>query len=163
VRRGDLDRQDPIEDEYDYLEMLDALSAAGAEFLIIGAHALAVHGRPRATAGVDLWIHATPDNAARVWHALVAFGAPLGELRQDDFATSAVVYQIGRAPDRIDLRTAVTGISFEDAWSARVTAQLEGRSVPIIGRDHLIANKRALGRLRDLADLEELESGADPE
>ncbi|HYM60445.1 MAG TPA: hypothetical protein VEZ11_06085 [Thermoanaerobaculia bacterium] len=141
----------------DYLEMLDALFAAGAEFLVVGAHALAVHGRPRATGDLDLWIRSTPENAARVWQALLLFGAPLDELQLHDLYTPGVVFQIGRAPNRIDLLTSITGVDFDDAWRARVQANVEGRSIPVLGREQLIANKRAVGRLRDLADVEDLE------
>ena len=75
----------------------------------------------------------------------------------DDLATAGVVYQIGRAPNRIDLLTSITGVKFEDAWPSRVEARVEGRTVPVIGRNELIVNKRAVGRLRDLADIEDLE------
>lgn len=141
----------------DYLDMLDALSAAGAEYLVVGAHAVAVHATPRATGDLDVWVRATPENARRVWRALVAFGAPLDELTEADLTTLGVVYQIGRAPNRIDLLTSITGVEFDVAWERRVTAELEGRSIPILGKAELIANKKAVGRLRDLADVEELE------
>jgi hypothetical protein len=141
----------------DYLEMLDALSAAGADYLIVGAHALAVHGRPRATGDLDIWVRATPENAARVWQALLAFGAPLHELQPADLSTPDIVYQIGRVPNRIDVLTSITGVEFEEAWTRRVEASVEGRTIPVLGRAELIANKRAVGRLRDLADVEELE------
>lgn len=141
----------------DFVEMLDALSAAGAEFLVVGAHALAVHGHPRATGDLDLWVRPTPENAARVWNALVAFGAPLDELRVEDLAAPEVVFQIGVSPDRIDILTSITGVTFDEAWPARVSAEVCGRTIPILGREHLLANKRATARTRDLADVEELE------
>jgi hypothetical protein len=141
----------------DFVEMLDALSGANAEFLVVGAHALAVHGYPRATGDLDLWIRATPENAERVWKALVAFGAPLDDLRLDDLSTPEVVFQIGVAPNRIDLLTSISGVVFDEAWEARVSADVSGRTIPVLGRAQLLANKRATGRLRDLADVEELE------
>lgn len=141
----------------DYLDMLDALSAAGAEFLVVGAHAVAVHATPRATGDLDVWVRPTPDNARRVWRALVAFGAPLDDLSEADLTTPGVVYQIGRAPNRIDLLTSITGVDFQQAWEHRVTADLDGRAIPILGKDELIVNKKAVGRLRDLADVEDLE------
>lgn len=142
----------------DWLEMLDALSAAGAEFLIVGAHALAVHGRPRATGDLDIWIRPTAENAERVWRALVTFGAPLDELQVSDLSTEGVVFQIGLVPKRIDLLTSITGVDFESAWRNRVETRVDGRSLSVLGREELIANKRAVGRLRDLADLEDLEA-----
>ena len=141
----------------DFAEMLDALSAARADFLIVGAHALAAHGRPRATGDLDIWVRPTPDNAARVWSALGVFGAPLGELTLDDLATSGVVFQIGVEPARIDILTALTGLVFDDAWSRREIFEVEGRSLPFLSRYDLIRNKSALARPRDLADIADLE------
>ena len=143
----------------DFAEMLAALSAAGADFMVIGAHAVAVYARPRATGDLDIWIRSTPDNAARVWVALSAFGAPLHELTRDDLATDDLVFQIGVAPNRIDLLTTIGGVSFDDAWNRRTTVELWGLAVPVIGRDDLITSKRAAGRPRDLADLADLEGG----
>ncbi len=141
----------------DFAEMLDGLSAARADFLIIGAHALAAHGRPRATGDLDIWVRQTRDNAERVWSALVEFGAPLRELTLEDLATSGVVFQIGIEPARIDILTAVTGLLFDDAWSHRETFEVDGRALPFLSREDLIRNKAALGRPRDLADIDDLQ------
>ena len=141
----------------DFAEMLSALSEAGADFLVIGAHAVAVHARPRATGDLDIWVRATPENAERVWTALVAFGAPLHQLTRKDLASDDVVFQIGVAPNRIDLLTTIAGVSFDEAWPRRTTVELWGLSVPVIGREDLVRSKRAAGRPRDLADLAELE------
>ena len=94
----------------DYVEMLAALSAAGAEYLVVGAHALAAHGAPRATGDLDLWVRPTPENARRVWQALEAFGAPLHELTLGDLSRPDVVFQIGLVPQRIDILTSITGV-----------------------------------------------------
>ena len=107
----------------------------------------------------DIWIRPTGENAARVWNALVSFGAPLTELRIDDLATPEIVFQIGIAPARIDLLTSITGVDFSDAWSRREIISVEGRRLPFISRDDLIRNKRAVGRPRDLADVDDLEKG----
>lgn len=141
----------------DFAEMLDALLAAGAEFLIVGAHALAAHGRPRATGDLDIWVRPSGENAERVWRALVRFGAPLTELRIDDLAAPEVVFQIGIAPARIDILTSVTGLQFEEAWPRRQIIEIEGRLLPFLSREDLIRNKSALGRPRDLADIDDLE------
>jgi hypothetical protein len=141
----------------DFAEMLDALSAARAEFLIVGAHALAAHGRPRATGDLDIWIRATAANAERVWGALVKFGAPLSELRVEDLATPEIAFQIGIAPARIDILTSLTGLKFEEAWPRRQIVEIEGRSLPFLSREDLIRNKAAVGRPRDLADIDDLE------
>jgi hypothetical protein len=141
----------------DFAEMLAALSAAGAEYLLVGAHALAAHGVVRATGDLAVRIRPTPDNASKVWRALLAFGAPLQELTERDLATPDVVFQIGVAPYRIDLLTSIDGVSFDDAWRNRTTVRVEGQEIALIGREDFLRNKRATGRLRDLADAEELE------
>lgn len=143
---------------HDFADLLRAFIDHEVRFLIIGAYALAVHGRPRATGDLDLWVDATPENAARTMRALQAFGAPLADLREADLATPGVVFQIGIAPVRIDILTSVSGVSFGEAWPARVAAEFAGVDVPVIGKAHLIANKRALGRPRDVVDVQELES-----
>lgn len=140
----------------DFLDMLSALDAAGSEYLIVGAHAVAAHGRPRATGDLDIWVRPTPENAARVYQALQHFGAPLHDLTLDDLASPDVVFQIGVPPVRIDLLTSISGVSFDAAWANRVTIALGTLAVPVLGRRELLHNKRASGRPRDLADLAEL-------
>jgi len=136
--------------------MLSALSAAGAEFLVVGAHALAAHGVPRATGDLDLWVRASAENAERVWEALEQFGAPLHDLTIEDLARPDVVFQIGVVPQRIDLLTSITGVRFDDAWANRVLVEIGELEVPVLGRSELVRNKRAVGRTRDLADIAEL-------
>lgn len=140
----------------DFVEMLSALSAAGAEFLVVGAHALAAHGHPRATGDLGIWVRATQENAACVWRALASFGAPLDELSEADLLAPDLVFQIGVAPHRIDILTGITAVSFSKAWPRRVSFRLDGVDIAVIGREDLIANKRAVGRPQDLADLERL-------
>jgi hypothetical protein len=100
----------------DFVEMLSALCEAGAEFLIVGAHALAVHGTPRATGDLDIWVRPAGDNAARVMSALRKFGAPLFDLSEEDLSHPGIVFQIGLPPARIGLLTQISGVQFEDAW-----------------------------------------------
>ena len=140
----------------DFVEMLSALSEAGADFLLIGAHALAAHGRPRATGDLDIWVRPTHENASRVWAALLRFGAPLHEISLADLRTPGVVFQIGLVPSRIDLLTSISGVEFDDAWNNRITISVSGVTIPTIGREDLIRNKLAAGRPRDLADAAEL-------
>src|SRR6266702_883826 len=103
-----------------------------------------------------VWTLTTQACASKVWRALLAFGAPLQELTERDLATPELVFQIGVAPYRIDLLTSIDGVSFEEAWTHRTTVRVEGHEIPLIGRADLLRNKRATGRLRDLADAEEL-------
>ncbi len=144
----------------DYSDMLSAFSAEGVEYLVVGAYALATHAVPRATGDIDLWVRPTPANAQKVMAALRQFGAPLGELTEADLSTPGLMFQIGVAPRRIDILTAIDGVTFEEAWAGRFNVDMGTQSVPIIGRRELIKNKRATGRTKDLADVELLE-GAD--
>jgi hypothetical protein len=141
----------------DFSDILSALSAEGAEYLLVGAYALAAHGVPRATGDIDIWIRPTAENAARVFEALKRFGAPLQALRPDDLAQAGTVFQIGVAPVRIDILTAIDGVEFGEAWSRRIDRLVEGLTVPVIGRADLITNKRATGRARDAADADQLD------
>jgi hypothetical protein len=138
----------------DFVGLLRALSEADARYLIVGAYAVTFHSRPRATGDLDIWIDATPENASRVMDALAAFGAPLMDLTEADLATPGIVYQIGVPPRRIDLLTSITGVTFGEAWPARVSGAFGDIECPFIGRAELARNKRALGRRQDLADLE---------
>jgi hypothetical protein len=140
----------------DFVALLRELSAAEARFLVVGAYALAHHARPRATGDLDLWIDRSEENAARVYRALRAFGAPMSDLSEQDLTEPDLVYQIGMAPRRIDILTSLTGLSFAEAWSARSAGKLGDVDCWFLGREPLIRNKRALGRARDLADLETL-------
>ena len=142
-----------------FREMLSAFIAEGVEFLIVGAYALAAHGVPRATGDLDFWVRPGDDNARRVLQALAAFGAPLHDLAAEDLTQPDVVFQIGVEPARIDILTEIDGVAFDEAWAGRVVSEIDGLRVPVIGRAELIRNKRALGRTRDLADIEALEQG----
>ncbi|MBA3584692.1 MAG: hypothetical protein H0W36_09240 [Gemmatimonadetes bacterium] len=143
----------------DWTDVLGALAESGARFLVVGAHALAVHGVPRGTQDLDVWVDPSMDNAERVWRGLAAFGAPLQELgiHPEDLRRSGTVIQLGLPPNRIDLLTGISGVpDFDTAWAERVEHAFGGRRVPFIGRATLIDNKRASGRRKDLVDLEAL-------
>jgi hypothetical protein len=143
----------------DWTELLLTLLDAQVRFLVVGAHAMAVHGVPRGTQDLDVWVDPTAENADRVWKALAWFGAPLETLRltPEDFTRRDVVVQLGVPPLRIDLLTAISGLpDFAAAWAGRREETVAGRTVPFLGRDDLVANKRAAGRTKDLADLEAL-------
>ncbi len=142
----------------DFRDILAELVRANARFLVVGAHALSVHGVPRSTVDLDVWVDASGDNAKRVWAALAAFGAPLEalDLAETDFTLPDKVIQLGLPPYRIDILTGVSGVSFGDAWEERVEDLFGDIRVPFIGRAAFIRNKRASGRLKDLADLESI-------
>lgn len=142
-----------------FVEMLTELSAAGAEYLVIGAHAVAAHGHLRGTRDIDIWVRPTRENASRVWKSLVQFGAPLRGLGPEDFATPETIYQIGVDPIRIDILTSPAGLDFDTAWPNRIYVGAKGtdQTFPFLGRDDLLRSKRATGRLQDLADAEAIE------
>ena len=144
----------------DFIDLLRSLSEAEARFLVVGAHALAAYGVPRATGDIDIWIPADKTNADRVFLALANFGAPLGALglSASDFAAPDTVVQIGLPPRRIDVLTGISGVDFEAAWERRISFTFSGVAVPVLGRDDLVANKRAAGRPKDLADLAVLDA-----
>jgi hypothetical protein len=138
-------------------EFIESLNSHGVEYLIVGAHALAFHGFPRYTGDVDVLLRPNPENAGRVEQVLIEFSfASLG-LRAADFLQAGRVVQLGMAPNRIDLLTSLTGVTFEEAWDRRVRGDLDGVPVAFLSREILIKNKRATGRAQDAADVEKLE------
>jgi hypothetical protein len=141
----------------DFVDLLRAFVGADVRFLIVGAYALAIHGRPRATGDLDIWVEPTPDNAARVMRGLAAFGAPLASVTEADFTAPGVTYQIGLPPGRIDILTDLTGLTFADAWDDCLRRPFGEVEVPFIGRAAFIRNKRATGRPKDLGDIEGME------
>jgi hypothetical protein len=144
----------------DFLDLLRSLSDAEARFLVVGAYAVSYHAEPRATGDLDVWVEATLENARRVHAALAAFGAPLDELTVADLADERTVFQMGVPPRRIDILTSITGVLFAKAWPERVEASYGEVRFPLLGREALITNKRAVGRPKDLLDLELLEKHA---
>lgn len=148
-----------IELPEDFRDLLIELSDAGAAFVVLGGHAVAFHGHPRATKDLDVLIRADADNAARVYRALAAFGAPLSafEVQPADFAAYDGVLQVGLPPRRIDILNRADGITFNEAIAEDASFTLEGRRIAVIGLAALLKNKRAAGRAQDLADIEALE------
>ncbi|MFL5386114.1 MAG: hypothetical protein ACJ8GN_26665 [Longimicrobiaceae bacterium] len=136
---------------------MDELSAAGADYLLVGAFALAVHEYPRATGDIDLWVRPTPENARRVWDALAKFGAPVDSLSVEELSRPGFFYQVGVAPVRVDILTSVDGVTFDEAWEEKEYHTLYGLEIPVISRRHLLINKKAAGRPKDLADAAWLE------
>jgi nucleotidyltransferase AbiEii toxin of type IV toxin-antitoxin system len=143
----------------DFKDALRLFADSRVDFLVVGAYALALHGAPRASGDIDLFVRPSPENSERVHAALARFGAPLetqgvGPL---DFARPGLVYQIGLPPRRIDVLTELSGVSFEEAYATRELAKLDGRTIPYIGREAFIRNKQASGRPKDLADVARLQ------
>jgi len=147
----------------DFRDLLLELADAGAQFVLVGGHAVAYHGHPRATKDMDVLIRASGDNAERVYRALAAFGAPLEEFAvgATDFATYDGVLQIGLPPRRVDILNRVDGITFDEAIADGAGFMLDGRTIPVIGHTALLKNKRAAGRPQDIADIAAITRKAD--
>ena len=140
----------------DLREFIALLNSRSVDYLIVGAFALAFHGVPRFTGDIDILVRASPENGARIEGVLRAFSfASLG-LTAADFQRPEQVIQLGHPPNRIDLLTSITGVSFEEAWADCVPGEMEGIPVRFLGKATLIRNKRATGRTQDKADLEAL-------
>jgi predicted nucleotidyltransferase len=142
----------------DWIELCRLFSAKGVDFLLIGGQAVIAHGYPRLTKDMDLWLRPTAENGQRVLNALTAFGTPFGDLVAERFTGPDLILMLGREPFRVDLLTHIPGVVFEDAWPRRVSITLDGETIPLIAREDLITNKKAVGRLQDLADVEALEA-----
>lgn len=140
----------------DFREFVGLLHARAVEYLVVGGYALAAHGHPRYTGDIDFWIRPGPGNLQRLLQALQDFGFGSLGLSTQDFTPDAVV-QLGQPPRRIDLMTTIDGVDFDRCYERRETVELEGVRLDIIGLEDFKANKRARGRLKDLADLEDLE------
>jgi len=141
----------------DYKDMLQVLLDNGVKFLLVGAYAMGVHGYPRATGDIDIWVEPSAENSALVYSSMAAFGAPLHGIDETTFTISGVVFQIGVAPRRIDIITKISGVEFDDAYQHRQIIEIEGLSVPILSFDDLVRNKRATGRDKDRLDADILE------
>lgn len=140
----------------DLREFVALLNSRKIKYLLVGGYAVAYHGLPRYTEDIDFLIETTPENASLVAVAVNDFGfANLG-LKPDDFLAPENVIQLGRAPNRIDLLTSVTAVSFEEAWKSKVQTELDGLPVWVISKDLLVRNKLATGRRQDLADVERI-------
>ena len=140
----------------DFRDLFAALNAAHADFLIVGGYALAVHGAPRFTKDLDVWIRANPDNAQKVWNALDEFGAPFLDLTIQDLSVPGIVFQMGLPPNRIDIITVIDGVEFDEAWEDRVSSAYGDQPVMVIGLEDLIRNKEATGRPQDNLDAQTL-------
>ena len=146
----------------DFDEFIESLIAHGVEFVVVGAYALAFHGAPRFTGDLDVLIRPTPENGARVLAALRDFGFPAPALQPADLADTRRMLQMGVEPVQIRVMGAISGVTWDAAWSDRVTGRLGRHDVAFLGRETFLRNKRAAARPKDLADIDALREG-DPE
>lgn len=144
----------------DFEDLLSTFTDHAVEYLVVGAHALAAHGLERASSNLEVWVRPSTENAARVFQALADFGSPMLDLSEDELAAPGFSFPIGVPPMRIDVITSIDGVDFSPAWADRLEVDVAGLRVPVLSRHHLVQNKRAAGRLQDLADVAALESRA---
>jgi hypothetical protein len=140
----------------DFKEFLKLLNVHQVEYLLIGGYAVGYHGYPRATADMDIWVAINPSNAQRIVIVLKEFGFDLPELSAELFLKEWQIIRMGVPPIRIEIATTVTGVNFNECFAERVVDTLDGIEVSLISLKHLKLNKKACGRHRDLADLENL-------
>jgi len=145
-----------MEIQPDFRELLALFNAHDVEFIVVGGYALAFHGVPRFTGDLDILVNSTAENPRRILDALDEFGFQSVGLSTGDFEKPDTVVQLGVPPVRVDLITSLTGVSSEEAFSTKVKGDFGDIQVHYVGREQFIANKRAIGRKRDLADLEAL-------
>lgn len=142
----------------DFRDMLSCLKSEEAEFIIVGAYALAAHGFPRATGDIDILINNSPQNAQKIMRALAKFGAATADFSEQDFTATDMIMQIGVEPCRIDLITSIDDVTFEEAWSNRVNIEIDGLEIDILSKADLLKNKLAAGRDKDQGDIAWLKS-----
>lgn len=144
----------------DFKELLSAFNAHSVKYLIVGGYAVSFHAQPRATKDLDLFIKADPANARAAYAALASFGAPLGSIQEEDLADPRKFIRFGQMPVAVDILPGIDGVDFDAAWDRRVEGVIDpksGLTAFFISRPDLIASKLAAGRMRDLADVEEIQ------
>jgi Nucleotidyl transferase of unknown function (DUF2204) len=137
----------------DFKDILLCLKNEEAEFIIVGAYALAAHGHPRATGDIDIWVRSSAENAQKVLRALSAFGAPISDLTEKDLTSPDMIVQFGVEPCRIDILTNIDGVEFDEAWKNKLRVIVDDVEVEILSRPDLLRNKLASGRDKDQSDI----------
>ena len=141
----------------DFKEFIQSLNDNHVRYLVVGGYAVALHGHPRYTKDLDIWIEMEPENVSNLIKALEQFGCGSLGLKEKDFLASGQVIQLGQAPNRSDLLCTISGVDFGPCYESRVTIEVDDVTVTFIDLDNLKKNKAAAGRHQDLADLENLE------
>jgi hypothetical protein len=141
----------------DLREFIELLNSRGVEYVIVGAHSLAFHARPRYTGDLDILVRPSPENATKLLALLRDFGFAATDFVQSDFTAPDQMIQLGRAPNRIDLLTGISGVAIDDAFRTRISTEIEALPVFVLSKELLIRNKRAVARPQDVADLAALE------
>ena len=140
----------------DFKEFLKLLNGHNVAYLLIGGYAVGYHGYPRATADMDIWVAISPDNASKLVHVFSLFGMTDPEVSEELFQERGKIIRMGVPPMRIEILTEIDGVSFDECYDARLTVELDGQLINLISLDHLLKNKRASARHKDLDDLEHI-------
>jgi len=140
--------------ERDFIDFIELLNIHGVEYMVVGAHALAFHGRPRHTGDLDIWIKPSIENAGKMVNVLKDFGFESLQLTKEDFLKENYVTQLGYPPLRIDILNAISGVNFDEAYAGRIIGQEEELTISFINIQDFIANKMATGRAKDLGDID---------
>ena len=140
----------------DFKEFVELLIKNRAEYLVVGGYAVGIHGYPRYTGDLDIWLNPTSENAQKILHCVNEFGFSSYGLTQDDFMKESNVIQLGYPPLRIDLLASIDGVAFEECFKNRKEVEIDGIKVNFIGYQDLLKNKRESGRFKDLDDLNNL-------
>ena len=141
----------------DFKEFIQSLNDNGVRYLVVGGYAVALHGYPRYTKDIDIWVEMTAENASSILKALDQFGFGSLGVNASDFTAPDRMLQLGHPPGRIDILTTLPGVDFSECYSARTVVEVDGISTNFINLENLRKNKKATGRHQDLADLENLE------
>lgn len=142
--------------EQDFIDFIELLNQHSVDYMVVGAHALAYHGRPRHTGDLDIWIKPSKQNAAKLISVLSDFGFNSLGLKEADFLKENYVTQLGYPPLRIDILNTISGVEFDDAYPNKVSGEVDGLNVNFINIADFIANKEASGRQKDLSDIASL-------
>lgn len=153
MQRGGMDK---ISHSKDYADLLRELNAESVEYVVVGAHAVGFHGYIRSSEDFDVWVRPTMDNARKVYAALARFGAPMDAVSVEDFVSDDLIFQLGVRPFRIDVITSVSGLEFDEVWQRREATTYMGEPNFVPSLEHLLKNKAASGRPKDLLDIQEL-------
>lgn len=141
----------------DFREFIQSLNDNQVRYLVVGGYAVALHGYPRYTKDIDIWVELAPANASRIIRALEQFGFGSLGLKAQDFLEADTIIELGYPPRRIDLLTTLPGVDFDQAFASKMVVDMDGLMINFIDMENLIKNKRSTGRAQDLADIENLD------
>jgi hypothetical protein len=141
----------------DFKEFIELLNKNEALYLVVGGYAVGIHGHPRYTGDLDIWLLPEKNNAEKILQVIKEFGFGSLGISEEDLTKEGIVIQLGYPPLRIDLLTSIDGVQFNECYPNKKIITIEGLQVNFIGYKDLIKNKKASGRHQDLGDIEKLE------